>query len=183
MKSLKQQLKEKYNLSNYQIAQLIYFGKTLSSEMSKILIMGIIFHKYLSLYIFTLMIMIILRYSTGGIHFCSYVGCLLTSITYVGLSIILLPQIIIPLNIKIFLLIICILICYYIGPVPSKYRTSYSKQFINKCKKIISTFIFLYTLILYIIPESPFSISGFWIIMLHTLQLSVAKYTRKENPK
>ena len=32
-----------------------------------------------------------------------------------------------------------------------------------------------------IMPESPYFIAGFWVIILHFLQLLVAKYTRKEN--
>ena len=73
MKIIKQFLKEKYNLSNYQIAQLIFLGKTVLSESSKILIMSFIFYKQLPLYFFSLLIMCILRYSTGGIHFYTYI--------------------------------------------------------------------------------------------------------------
>ena len=180
MKTIEQHLKEKYHLSSYQIAQLAFLGKTLFSETSKMLIMGIIFQKYLLLYVFALFIMIILRCSTGGLHFYTYLGCLLTSIIYIWLAIILLPKILIPLNLKIVLLLICILVCYHIGPIPSKYRPPFSDDFIKRCKKTISYFIFLYTLILYIMPKSTYLTVGFWIIILHSLQLIAAKYIRKE---
>lgn len=182
MKTLKHYLKEKCNLSNYQIAQLVFLIKTLSSEVSKMIIMAIIFYKYLPLYFFALFIMIVLRCNTGGIHFYTYIGCFITSTLFLLLGIILLPDMTIPLNIKILLLLLCIITCYHIGPIPSKYRPAYSKQFIRKCKSNVSFFIFLYSILLYIIPESPYLIVGFWIIILHTLQLIIAKYTRKEAP-
>lgn len=84
MKTFKQLLKEKYHLSNYQIAQLTFLSKTVFSELSKILIMGVIFHKQLPLYFFSLLIMLVLRCSTGGLHFYTYVGCLTTSIIYMA---------------------------------------------------------------------------------------------------
>lgn len=180
MKTLKSQLKEKYNLSNYQIAQLSFLCKTFSSEISKIFIMGVIFYKQLPLYLFALLTMLILRCTTGGLHFYTYTGCLLTSIIYIGISIKLLPTVTIPLNIKILLLLLCIIVCNYIGPVPSKYRPPYSQGLIKKYKTIVSTFIFIFTLILYIIPESTYLTVGFWIIILHSLQLLIAKYSRKE---
>lgn len=180
MKTLKQLLKEKYNLSSYQIAQLSFLCKTFFSEISKMLIMGIVFYKELSLYLFALLTMLILRCTTGGLHFYTYAGCLLTSTIYIGIAIQLLPNITIPLNIKILLLLFCVIVCNYIGPVPSKYRPPYSKKHIKTYKTIVSTFIFIFTLVLYIIPESPHLIVGFWIIILHSLQLIIAKYRRKE---
>lgn len=180
MKTLKQLLKAKYNLSSYQIAQLSFLFRTLSSETSKMFIMAIIFYKELPLYIFTLLTMLILRCTTGGLHFYTYIGCLLTSILYIGISIWFLPNVIIPPNVKILFLLLCIIICNYIGPVPSKYRPPYSKEHVKTYKTVVSIFIFIFTLILYIIPESQFSTIGFWIIILHSLQLILAKYRRKE---
>ena len=180
MKSIKQLLKERYHLTNYQIAQLTFLGKTFSSEASKLLIMGILFHKQLKHYFFALFIMLILRCFTGGLHCSTYFGCFITSTLFLWFAIILLPNIAISLNTKIFLLLIGMLICYYIGPIPSKYRPPFNDDFIKKCKSISSGFIFFYTLLLYIMPNSKYFIIGFWVIILHSLQLFIAKYTRKE---
>lgn len=177
MKTFKHHLKRKYNLSNYQIAQLDFLFKTLSSEVSKMVLMAIIFYKYLPLYFLALFVMLILRCNTGGIHFYTYIGCFIASILFLLFGIILLPSITITLNIKILLLLLCIIVCYYVGPIPSKYRPAYSKQFIQKCKRNVSAFIFFFSVLLYIIPESQYLIIGFWIIILHTLQLVFAKYT------
>ena len=42
-----------------------------------------------------------------------------------------------------------------------------------------SIFIFLYTLVLYIMPENRYINTGFWIIILHSLQLIAAKIQKK----
>lgn len=172
---------EKYHLNNYQIAQLIFLGKTLASEISKIIIIAIIFHHQLDLFLFALVILLILRCSTGGIHFYTYTKCLAGSILYFWLAMILLPQLPLSHTLKILFSVLCALICYGVGPVPSRYRPPYTNKFIKQCKSIITTFLLLYTFILYIMPESQYIIVGFWIIILHSLQLLAAKYGRKEN--
>lgn len=179
MEPLKKYLKDTYQLSSYQIAQILFLFKTIASEISKILIMGIIFHKQLPLYIFALSIMLFLRTSTGGLHFYTYAGCLVTSIIYIWLAIDVLPQITVVKYVQISALLICILLCNRIGPVTSKYRPSSCQNHFTKCKKFITLFIFIYTLILYIIPENEYLYVGFWVIILHSLQLFVAKIRKK----
>ncbi len=181
MQAVKQALVEKYDLSAYQAAQLLFLLKTLSSEISKIIILAVIFHENLLLFFFALMILLILRCSTGGIHFYTYTKCLAGSILYFTFAITLLPHIFLPSPLRIILCVLCTLICYRVGPVPSQYRPPYTELFIKRCKTIITGFLLFYTALIYVIPESHFIIVGFWIIILHTLQLIAAKYTRKEN--
>lgn len=179
MSTVKLFLKEKYNLSNYQIAQLVFLLKTLSSELSKMLIMGILFHKHLSLYLFALLIMLCLRCTTGGLHFYTYFSCLAASILYLWLAVVLLPNFILTKTFQLASLLLSLLTCYYCAPVPSKYRPEYSQSLINRCRNIVCSFIFIYTLILYIIPENQYLQVGFWVIILHSLQLLVAKIQKK----
>lgn len=178
-KRLKSCLKEKYHLSSYQIAQIFFLFKTLGSELSKIVIMGILFHDKMMLYLFGLLIMVFLRSTTGGIHFYTYFKCLATSILYLWLSIYILPLISFPMYIQLLALLACILICHHIGPIPSKYRPIASKDHYEKLTNFACTFIFLYTLTLYIIPVNQYITVGFWIIILHALQLLVATLQRK----
>lgn len=80
MKQLRQYLKDTYSLSNYQISQIFFLFKTLASELSKIIIMGFIFHKQLALYFVALFIMLFVRSTMGGLHFYTYWSCLGASI-------------------------------------------------------------------------------------------------------
>lgn len=179
MERIKAYFKKKYNLSGYQIAQIIFLFKTLGSELSKIVIMGLLFFNHISHYFFALFIMLFLRCTTGGLHFYTYLGCLLTSIFYLGMAIYVLPHFILPQYIQLLLLLLCILLCNYIGPITSKYRPKECESRFNKFKKIITMFIFIYALILYIIPENTYISVGFWVIILHSLQLLLAKIRKK----
>lgn len=179
MEMLKKRLKETYHLSNYQIAQLVFLFKTILSELSKILIMGILFHNYLGAYLFALFIMLFLRCSTGGLHFYTYIGCLTTSILYMWLALLVLPRLSLPTYMQLLFLLICIFICYLIGPIVSKYRPTPSEHLFVHGRNTTCIFIFIYALTLYIIPENPLLKVGFWTIILHSLQLIIAKIRKK----
>lgn len=179
MEKLKKYIKEKYNLSNYQIAQIVFLFKTILSEVSKILIIGIAFYNRLPLYFFALFILLFLRCSTGGLHFYTYWGCLLTSALYMVLAIYILPIIPVSKYLQLLIVLACILLCNHIGPIISKYRPAECKKQFGKCKNFISIFLFFYAIILYVIPENVFLIAGFWVIILHSLQLFVANFLRK----
>ncbi len=179
MEQIKKHLKDTYHLSSYQVAQIFFLFKTIASEISKILIMGILFHNQIPLYLFALFIMIFLRSAMGGLHFYTYAGCLLTSTLYLWLVIYPLPHIMVPRYLQLLMLLLCILICNYIGPITSKYRPEVCKEHFGQCKKFITTFIFFYTLILYIMPDNIYLYVGFWVIILHSLQLIVAKIRKK----
>ena len=98
---MRELLKEQYQFSDFQIAQLEYVWKTVTSELSKLLIMGILFHDRLGLYLFAMAVMV--------------------------------------LRVQAFVII------------------------------------FFYLTLTYIVPESPYITVGFWVIILHTLQLITAK--------
>lgn len=179
MIEIKSYVKEKYNLSNYQIAQLTFVFKNLSSELSKILIMGILFHNHLKIYFFALTLMCLLRSFSGGIHFYTYRSCLATSIIYMWCIIFPLSNIVLPLYAQLLLLLLCIILCYTIGPVLSKYRTHFPEKQLYFCRNITCLIIFVYTIFMYVIPENPYFTAGFWMIILHSLQLLVAKIIKK----
>lgn len=179
MEKIKKHLKDTYHLSNYQIAQLCFLFKTLFSELSKLIIMGILFHNHLPAYFFGLFVMLFLRYSTGGLHFYTYAGCLITSILYITLSILVLPRISLPVYVQLLLLLPCIVVCYRIGPIVSKYRPTPTPQLFVRGRNTTCTFIFIYSLALYIIPAKHLITVGFWTIILHSLQLIVAKIRQK----
>lgn len=168
-------LREKQHISSYQIAQIEFLLKTLFSEISKMVIVGILFHNQLEVYLFALVIMLYLRCSTGGLHFYTYLGCLSSTAVYLWLAISLMPNLKLPPFLQTTALLISMLLCYFVGPVVSKYRPAPTPRHFEHCRKICCSGIFLYALILYIIPANQLTATGFWIIILHSLQLLVAK--------
>lgn len=172
---MRELLKEQYQFSDFQIEQLKYVWKTISSEVSKLLIMGFLFREQLGLYIFAMAVMLLLRTSTGGIHCRKYISCLLVSITYVFLSLYVMPMIPINKLMQMILLFVCILCNYYIGPVTAAVRRSLPEKTVRRVRIQAFVIIFFYLTLTYIMSESPYITVGFWIIILHTLQLIVAK--------
>lgn len=179
MEQVKSYLRNTYDLSSYQVAQIFFLLKTIASEISKIAIMSILFHDKLSLYFFALFVMVFIRSAMGGLHFYTYAGCLITSILYLWMSVYVLPCIAIPKYLQILALFLCILICNYVGPITSKYRPKECEKHFEQCKKFVTVFIFFYALILYIVPENNYLNVGFWVIILHSLQLIAAKIRKK----
>ena len=172
---MRELLKTQYEFSDFQIAQLNYLWKMFISEFSKLLIMGIIFRNILGIYIFAVVVMLLLRFSTGGLHCHTYLSCFLVSFTYIFLALAVLP--VIPVNklLQMILLFACILCNYYIGPVTSKFRRPPSEKMIKRVRGQAFVIIFFYLTFTYITPENPYITAGFWVIILHTMQLVAAK--------
>lgn len=176
-------LKTQYEFSDFQIAQLGYLGKTVASEISKLLIMGILFKDILGIYAFAVIVMMLLRSSTGGLHCHKYISCFLVSLTYMFLSLLVLP--VIPVNklLQMILLFGCILCNYYIGPVTSEFRRPMEEKTKNRVRLQAFVIIFFYLTLTYITPENPYITAGFWVIILHTTQLIAARLLKMKGEK
>ena len=168
-------LKTQYEFSDFQIEQLKYTWKTLASEFSKLIIMGILFHNILGIYAFAVVVLLLLRTSTGGLHCRTYLSCFLVSFTYMFLALVVLP--VIPVNklLQMILLFLCILCNYYIGPVTSAVHRPLSEKIIHRVRGQAFIIIFFYLTLTYITPENPYITAGFWVIILHSVQLIAAK--------
>ncbi len=175
-------LKNQYQFSDYQIAQLQYLLKTFSSEFSKLLIMGFIFRNQMGVYFFAVTIMLLLRTATGGLHCKKYISCFLVSFTYMFLSLNVLPLISINKVFQLILLFFCMIGNYFIGPVTSVVHAPLSDKLVKRVKLQSFLIIFFYITLTFIIPETPFTVAGFWVIILHTLQLAVARIIKKGVP-
>lgn len=175
-------LKKQYGFSDYQVAQLGFLGKTLASESSKLLLMGIIFRKELGMYLFAVTIMMLLRTSTGGLHCKKYISCFLVSFTYMFLSLMVLPNIPINKVFQLILLFLCMFCNYYIGPVTSTVHAALKESLVKRVRIQAFLVIFFYLTLTYIVPENPYMVVGMWVIILHTLQLVTARIIKKGEP-
>lgn len=175
MNFIEKKLTESKKYTRYQVQKMMYVIKTLSADISKVIILGIIFHKYFTLYLAAMIILFPLRSFSGGLHSSTYIGCFLTSLTYFTLSIIILPPITIGFSAKVLLLTACMVLCEWVGPVTSKYRPPLSPAKKSICKSITTTSIFIFIFLANIFPASPYTTVGFWVVILHALQLIIAK--------
>lgn len=178
MKTIALTLQKHYNFSNYQMKQLEYLFASILSELSKFLILGILFHSKWQIYLVCIAVMMLVRGVSGGLHCKTYLACLSLSSIYLFLAIYILPMITVSKTVMLIALLLCCLITYYIGPVTSVYRPVPSPESRAKSKTQVFVIIFFYLILTYLLPESIYITSGFWIIILHTMQLMAAYFMK-----
>jgi len=174
-------LKNTYNYSNYDIQLLKYYFKSLLYDLSKLIPLGIFFFVlgYTSEYLMATVILFLVRTSTGGLHFKRYISCLTFTAGFFIMSIIMLPKLYPDNSLMLILLLICMIITNYIGPIVSCYRESPSSLLIRKSKRNTVIIIFIYCILIFIIPNNHYLSIGFWVIILQTLQLLFAYINTK----
>lgn len=156
-----------------------YMVLSFLSEASKLLILALLFQRKMGIFIFSVLVMFLLRTTTGGMHCKRYWSCFLVSFSYLLLCIEVLPMIALPKSAMMIILLICLAVTYYIGPVISQTRPQPTSQKRHRLKMQAFMVIFCYMIVLYILPESSYMISGFWIVVLHAIQLSFAELKAK----
>ena len=176
---MKEFLKREYQFSNYQIAQLEFFFKTVFSEISKILLIGILFRRELAVYCIGLVVLLILRTSTGGLHCKTYFGCLFSSAILIITSFKLLPFIPLGFIPRMVLLVCCIAVIYLVGPVTSDVHMPLTDEVVKRGRLTAVVFVSCVTVLMGIIPGNSYMNIIFWIIITHTLQLVAAKVRKK----
>ncbi len=177
--AMKELLKSTYQFTDYQIAQLEFLAKTLLSEISKIFIIGLFFWKELPFFFISMLIMAILRTSTGGLHCKTYLSCLVASWFYIVFTIKVLPLLPVWQIPAILMLVLCAVTDYHIGPVTSDVHLPLTEASKRKGRlRTLFTIIFFLVLMIFF-PKNTYVITGFWIIISHTLQLIAAKIRKK----
>lgn len=186
MKTLLLKIQNTYGYSDYEMAIIKYSVTALFSELSKIMILGIVYAIIgkLDLFFAFSILLIFLRLNGGGYHCKHYITCLFLTIIISAAAIIFLPLIYISnYSIILVLLTICLFLNYYIGPVPSPFRPEPNSMLIKKCNNKSFLTILIFIIIVSIFNSNqiirPYLMVGFWTIILHTLQLIIAKILQK----
>ena len=176
MKKLYNYLQGELHYTNYQIQVLHYFFLTVGSEVSKFLLIGFYFFLYgkFKIYLFSITLLWFLRFCSGGLHQKTYVRCLVFSFTYLALCIQLLPAIPLKKSVALVLILVATILGYRIGPSPSPFRKHITIEQKGKYRKIQLLGLTLFEITLFITPLNAYLITGFWVIMIHTLQLYIA---------
>ena len=172
---------EKRELTPYEKKLLIFFLKCIASELSKIVIFSIIF-SILGLtkeFISALFFLMIFRTSSGGIHCHSYLGCLCVSFLILSSGMALGMFVYLPISIMIILTITIKNIIYRLAPVQSKTRPPLEERLVLKAKRRSSMSVVLYLILLVVCGLNTFTNIGFWLLVLHIVQLYIANKIRR----
>lgn len=167
-----------YSFSDHEIGVLKYGIEIILGELSKCLIMLIYFyavHKTPE-YLAALILLLLLRSNMGGLHMKHYWSCFLLTFIFMNAAVIILPFLVTLSKSEICLiLLLCIVIGLQIGPVHAKFIRTPNSLLIRKARIQTSYILILYLSAVVILPVSKYVVIGFWIIVLQTFQLIIAK--------
>jgi len=178
MYQIKGFLQKEFHYTDYQYEQIKYVFLSFASEASKMLLLFLFFLFFSKIpeLIVATVVLLSVRIFTGGLHMKHYFSCFFVSFLIFFLGIFVLPNLITISTLgMIFILNICIVLVYICGPILSVYRppiTSEQKKS-NSIKAATSILIYMY--IIFVLPSNGCLYVGFWMIVLQTLQLGLAK--------
>ena len=161
----------------YKTAIKKYLLQCIIMEGSKIILFFIIFaYFHVTLpYIIALLVLMLVRCNGGGLHCKHYISCFLLSLFVLSACIFCGMNIPIHKLISFFILVICSISGYICAPVVSRNRPEPDEELIQKSKKRTATIILLYCFVICICPYNPYLNIGTWTIIIHIIQLLLAK--------
>ncbi len=174
-------LKRKFCSADCRVKFSHHFIISFFSEISKFIIMGIFFYVTgrLPYYLWGICLLSVLRFYGGGPHCKTYMGSLLSSFAYMLVCVQILSSFSVSRLFQLILLSAAIITAYRIAPIPSVYRPIPAEERPRQCKLQLYIVIFLYDVLVFICPQNLFMLTGFWVIMVHTVHLA-ATYLKKE---
>lgn len=179
---LLRKLQEENKYSDYEMKQIKYLTSAFVSEASKLLLLAVFFSFLSKLPELAVSVIALLsvRNFMGGIHLKHYSSCLLLSWGIFFMGICVLPYCI---NLSVLgmmvILVLCLVAVYLIGPVLSPYRTVLTDNQKKSSSLKAATAILIYLTLVFIFQRNSCLYAGFWIIVLQTLQLGLAKIIKQ----
>ncbi len=170
----------KAELTKQEKSILLFFIKGTLSDLSKALILFLLFF-FLGLhkeFLWGLFFLIIFRTYSGGIHCRTYWSCLLLSFVVLSSGILLSRNIYFNLSTSIFISTLCEIITILFTPIQATSRPPLSKKEESRAKHNESIIITIFILSIIIFKTNPITNIGIWMLILHTIQLMVARIRR-----
>lgn len=175
-------VQEEYGYSDYQIKIIKFHLTGIFYDLSKMLIFIIYFYatgKFIE-FIFAAVPLIMLRTKTGGLHLKKYWSCFLFSLVYFYTVINILPALITVHPLVVYpVLLICAVMDYMIGPIISSKRPALAENVIKKAKIQSFQVVFIVAVLFFLFPNVPYLIVSFWTVVLHVVQLAIAKLLKE----
>ncbi len=177
-------LQKTYDFSNFEVKKIRYALIAFTSELSKLLLLGVFFaiQSQLLGFIVATIILMLVRCNMGGIHCKSYLNCFALTFILMFLAVTILPTYVATnIPFQLCTLTACILANTVIGPIQSIHRTPATKEKLRKNKTRARLYIIGYTIAICLFPSHTLLDVGFWTIVLQTLQLCAAKFLKEKS--
>lgn len=177
-----EQIQSSYQFTDLEMKRLKYTLKGVSSELIKTLMLSVLFFKleHLPEFFIGVLVLITIRCNSGGLHMEHFTTCLLFTLTFMLLSVIVLPAYVpVPDVIKPIILALCTLTTFLTAPVASKKRPPAAPEAKRRYRNRATVLLFIYSICIIILKTTPIADICFWIIVLQTLQLLCAVIAQK----
>lgn len=170
----------KQSLSDYEKSILNFYVRGTLSDLSKTFLLFLIFyalgfHKELLCAVFFLLLF---RVFSGGIHCSTYLSCFLLSLVILSSGVYLGLTLYLPDGLVILSGILCSILIIYISPVMSSSRPKLTSKELAITKIKLSVILSGFILAMIFLDIKSYINIGFWLLILHTAQLTVA-YIRR----
>lgn len=160
---------------------LHYYLECFFMEGSKIILFLILFGlmKLLPEFIAALIMLMLVRTNGGGLHFRHYFNCFLVSFLVLYAAIRIPDFISLPAPVSVPILIFCCITARQLVPIVSESRPEPTLELIRVCRRKTTLIIAAFILLLCIGPDLPYLDIGVWTIIIHTIQLVLAKLLKR----
>lgn len=152
-----------------------YALSAIKNETVKLALLIVIFYRIglLTPLFFTMILIVPIRVTTGGLHFQSNTGCFLASLSFFLLAIIGLPQLAIQRALCTLILLASVALIFIFPLAPSVKRPiiSQKKYHLNKYLSVSFTLIVM-TYLLFVVDNQHFYQCGIWALCLQAIQLA-----------
>ena len=154
-----------------------YYLECLICEVSKILIFLVIFilMDLTMEYLTALIALMLLRSQGGGLHLQRYMTCLAVSFAFLYTAILLALHVTPSVFFMLGTVGLAIPICRWLVPIPSASRPSATAEQILRSRNATTLLLLASFLPICLAPQTSWTGIIYWTILLHTLQLLLAK--------
>lgn len=174
-------IQDNYNYTNLEIRRIQYTLKVIGFELSKMIMMFFIFLIFgkAKEYLISLLVLCSLRAFSGGAHMKHYWTCFLCSLFVLSLSVCFFPLLPLPEYSISLSTGLCMVITYYIGPIPSKQRPTINYVVWKKFRFCSTVILFIYWVITILFPNYHYLDIVCGTIIVQTIQLVITNILQK----
>lgn len=175
---LQQYFENEFNLSSIDSIKLKYSMEVLFNEISKLILLLIIFSilGFITDFLYSVLAILSIRLFTGGIHFKTYTECFVFTVFFFSVSIFFKNNVILGTSSLILLLIFTLFIILLFAPIVGNNRPVYSNKKLFKFKCFGATIIIVHIVLACLFTiKHPYIINSTWVFVFQSIQLLIAK--------
>src|SRR5699024_4071763 len=168
---------KEFNLSELDSIKLKYSLEIIFNDLSKFCILLALFLILGTTtdFMYSSLVLLMIRPFTGGLHFETYSGCLIFSGFFFYVSIFLKNHITLNSVIIIIFFILSLLIITLFAPIAHESRPSYSLKKRRQFKLISIIFVSIHFCLYFFTNKNPYFINSICVLTLQSMQILIAK--------